>query len=120
MTHPLLDVLLAAAGGRPPAADGSVHLLPPLTGPVDAVVTFTAHSFVVADVDERLLRSRLRPDDPGATTHAAFIAWLAEHLGGRAGQLDVVLAAPALDGPPQLDLERRDDLGQHHRVARAA
>src|SRR5437588_5688687 len=100
MAHGLLYILLAAADGRPPAADGGVELLPPLDGPADAVVTFTAHSYVVAGIDEDQMRARLRPDDPGAATQVEFIAWLAEHLGCRAGQLDVVLAAPALAGPP--------------------
>ena len=119
MSHPLLKVLLDAAAGRPPAPDGALEVLPPLEGPVDAVVAFTAHSYLVADVDPELARSRLRPGDPGAPTLPAFIAWLATELGARAGHLDAVLAAAALDGPPPLRLEPRADLEDHYRVSGA-
>ncbi len=119
MTHPLLKVLLDAARGQPPAPDGTVEVLAPLPGAVDAVVTFTAHSYLAAEVDPELARSRLRPDDPGAATQPAFLTWLAGQLRTRAGQLDAVLAAPGLDGPPPLQLQSRGDLEQHHRVARA-
>jgi len=119
VAHPLLDVLLEAARGRAPAPDGRVDVLPALAGPVDAIVTFTARAFIVADVDPDLVRSRLRPNDPGAPTLPAFVTWLADQVGGRAGQVDVVLAAPALEGPAPLPLDDRDDMTHHHRVARA-
>jgi len=120
MAHPLLDVLLDAARGRPPVPDGAVEVLPPLPGPVDAaVVAFTAHSYLVADVDPELARSRLGDGDPGAPTRPAFLTWLAAQLGAMAGQLDAVLAAPGLDGTPPLELELRTDLEHHQRVARA-
>ncbi len=120
MTHPLLSVLLDAAHGRPPTPDGTVEVLPPLAGPVDAVVTFTARGYLVADVDAELVRSRLRGGDPGAPTLPAFLTWLAGQLGARAGQVDAVLAAPGLDGAPPLELETRADLEHHHRVTRAS
>ncbi|HZD74020.1 MAG TPA: GNAT family N-acetyltransferase [Actinomycetota bacterium] len=119
MRHPLLEVLLEAAAGRPPAPDGSVELLPPPPGPVHAVLTFTAHSYVAAPVEPERLRAHLRPDYPGAATEPRFLAWLADELGRRAGQIDMVLAASPLDGAPPLDLEPRDDLAAHPRVARA-
>jgi GNAT superfamily N-acetyltransferase len=120
MTHSLLDVLLEAARGRPPEPDGTVEVLPPLPGPVEAaVVAFTAHSYLVADVGPELARSRLRDGDPGAPTRPAFLTWLGEQLGSQPGQLDAVLAAPGLDGARPLELEPRTDLEHHHRVARA-
>jgi GNAT superfamily N-acetyltransferase len=120
MAHPLLGVLLEAARGRPPEPDGLVEVLPALPGPVDAVAAFTAHTYVVADIDPELVRSHLRPGDPGGPTLPAFLAWLAAHLGGRAGQVDAVLAALGLEGAPPIELEPRTDLGHHHRVARAS
>jgi GNAT superfamily N-acetyltransferase len=119
MSHPLLEVLLDAAAGRPPPTDCSVELLPPPPGPVQAVLTFTAHSYVAAPVEPERLRAHLRPDYPGAATEPAFLAWLAGELGRRAGQIDMVLAAPPLDGSPPLELQRRDDLAAHPRVVRA-
>jgi RimJ/RimL family protein N-acetyltransferase len=119
MRHPLLEVMLEAAAGRPPVADCSVDLLPSPPGPANAVVSFTAHSYVSAPVDPERLRSRLRPGDPGAATRPEFLAWLAAELDSGAGQLDMLLAAFPLDGPPPLELVPRDDLVAHPRVARA-
>jgi GNAT superfamily N-acetyltransferase len=117
MTHPLLTVLAEAARGRPPEADGRVDVLPPLGGPLDALVVFTAHSYVVADIDQELARSRLQTDDPGTPTLPASLGWLAERLGAQARQLDAVLAAPGQDGAPPLRLERRTDLDGRYRAA---
>ena len=119
MRHPLLEVMLEAAAGRPPVADCSVDLLPPPPGPADAVVSFTAHSYVAAPVDAGLLRPRLCPGDPGAATRPEFLAWLAAELGTSAGQLDMLLAAFPLEGPPPLELPESADLAAHPRVARA-
>jgi GNAT superfamily N-acetyltransferase len=119
MRHPLLEVMLDAAAGRPPPPDGSVELLPPPPGPVHAVLTFTAHSYVAAPVSSERLRAHLRPDYPGATTEPGFLAWLAAELGRRASQIDMVMAASPLDGAPPVDLDPRDDLAAHPRVARA-
>jgi RimJ/RimL family protein N-acetyltransferase len=119
MRHPLLEVMLEAAAGRPPVADCSVDLLPPPPGPADAVVSFTAHSYVASPVDAGLLRPRLRPGDPGAATRPEFLAWLAAELGSSAGQLDMLLAAFPLEGPPPLELLESADLAAHPRVARA-
>lgn len=120
LSHPLVGVLLDAARGRLPAPDGMVEVLPALPGPVDAaVVTFTAHSYLVAGVDPELALSRLGDGDPGAPTRPAFLAWLGELLGAQAGQLDAVLAAPGLEGAPPLELGPRSDLDHHHRVSRA-
>jgi GNAT superfamily N-acetyltransferase len=119
MRHPLLQVLLDAAAGRPPPPDGLVELLPPPPGPVDAVVSFTAHAYVAAAVDPEAMRAHLRRDDPGAATRPAFVSWLAADLGREAGQIDMLMAATPLDGPPALALEARTGLASHRRVARA-
>jgi hypothetical protein len=119
MPHPLLQVMLDAAAGRPPPPDGLVELLSPPPGPVDAVVSFTAHAYVAAAVDPEAMRAHLRRDDPGAATRPAFVSWLAAQLGHEAGQIDMLVAATPLDGPPPLVLEGRDGVASHQRVARA-
>jgi GNAT superfamily N-acetyltransferase len=119
MRHPLLQVMLDAAAGRPPPPDGLVELLPPPPGPVDAVVSFTAHAYVAAAVDPEAMRAHLRHDDPGAATRPAFVSWLAGQLGREAGQIDMLVAATPLDGPPPLALEAFAGLASHRRVARA-
>jgi GNAT superfamily N-acetyltransferase len=119
MTHPLLGVLLDAARGRPPAPDGAVEVLPGLPGPVDAVLAFTAHHLVVADVDPELVAARLPDGDLAAPMSPAFLAWLAGRLGSRPGSVDVVLAAEGLGGDPPLALRRVADRGSHQRVVEA-
>jgi GNAT superfamily N-acetyltransferase len=119
MAHPLLRVLQEAARGRPPAPDGAVEVLPALPGPVDAVVAFTAHHLIVADVDPGLVAAELPGGDLAAPVGVAFLGWLGGRLGSRPGSLDVVLAAPGLGGEPPLELRAGVDPERHPRVARA-
>jgi GNAT superfamily N-acetyltransferase len=95
-------------------------MLPALPGPRHAVLAFTAHHVIVADVDETILRARLPPDDLGAPMSAAFLLFLAGWVGAEPGTLDVVLAAPAASGSPTaVKLSVRTDLDNHPRVRRA-
>jgi GNAT superfamily N-acetyltransferase len=119
MSHPLLGLLLDAARGRPPAPDGAVEVLPPPPGPVGAaVLAFTAHHVVVADLDPALVATRLPDGDLSAPMGPAFLAWLGGRLGGRPGSLDVVLAAEGLGGRPPLELMPTDPR-RHPRAAMA-
>lgn len=118
--HPLATLLQAAARGGFPPFDGVVEIFPPLDGKVDAVVAFTAHSAVAVDLRPDDIRARLDPDDFGASMSATFLAWLSERLGTPPGVLDLVLAAPSRPAAAgDLSLDRRDDLTEHPRVARA-
>jgi GNAT superfamily N-acetyltransferase len=117
--HPLSTLLQAAARGRFPPQDGAVEVLPPLEGKVDAVVAFTAHSATAVDLPAEDIRARLDPDDFGASMSATFLAWLSERLGTPPGVLDNTMVAPARSVAADFALERRDDLMDHPRVARA-
>jgi GNAT superfamily N-acetyltransferase len=119
VTHPLPGLLLDAARGRPPAPDGAVEVLPPLPGPVDAVLAFTAHHVVVAGVDPALVASRLLPGDLSAPMGPAFLSWLGARLGSRPGSQDVVLAAEGLGGRPPLERLPVADPAGHPRAAMA-
>jgi GNAT superfamily N-acetyltransferase len=119
MAHPLLRLLHEAAAGRPPPPDGGVRVLPPLPGPVDAVLAFTAHHLVVADVDPGEVAARLPDGDLSAPMGAAFLTWLGGRIGGRPGSLDVVLAAEGLGGRPSLELLPVVDPERHPRAAEA-
>ena len=62
---PLSVLLRNAAGGRFPPPDGTVRVLASPPGPVDAVVAFTAHNVIAADVDQgEILQHDLRTDRP--------------------------------------------------------
>jgi GNAT superfamily N-acetyltransferase len=119
--HPLSLLLQEAARGHFPAADGTVEILPPLDGKVDAVVAFTAHSAVAVDLPAGDVRARLDPDDFGASMSATFLAWISDRLGTPPGVLDNVMVAPARApaAADPIELLPRDDLMEHPRVARA-
>lgn len=119
--HPLARILREAALGRPPPADGAVEVLEPLGGPVEAVCAFTAHSAIAARAPRREILERLDPDDLGASMSAAFLAWLGERTGAAVGVVDAVLVAPAVPAPgvAPAELEGREDLWDHPRVARS-
>jgi GNAT superfamily N-acetyltransferase len=114
--HPLRTVLLNAACGRFPAADGCVELLPPPPGPAMAVVGFTARHLIATTAPERWLRERLPDGDLLAPMGPRFLAELGAELGLCADGIDVVLAARGLDGDAALD---EVDRSAHPRVARA-
>jgi len=118
--HPLSALLQEAARGRFPVPDGTVELLPPLEGKVDAVVAFTAHSAVAVDLPAGDIREHLDPGDFGASMSATFLAWLSDRLGTPPGVLDNVLVAPSRPAADaDIPLVPRDDLAGHPRVARA-
>jgi len=119
VTERLLRLLLDAAGGAPPPADGVVEVWAAPTGPVDAVLAFTAHHVVAAAVDPDLVAARLPDGDLSAPMGPAFLGWLGDRLGSRPGSLDVVLAAGGLGGSPPLELTPGVDPDRHERVARA-
>jgi GNAT superfamily N-acetyltransferase len=119
----LYDVLSAAAAGRPPEPDGTVEVLPQ-QGPAAAVVAFSAHFVVCADVDPAWVRAQLAPGDWSAPHGARFLVALADRIGAGIGALDVVLARSTAGagepaepvGPVELEeIEARD----HPRVVRA-
>jgi hypothetical protein len=116
---PLSRLFAEIAHGRLPPPDGKVEVFGPAPGPVDAVVGFTAHHCIAAAVDREAVLRRLPADELSAPLSATFLSWLGEELGSAPGSLDMVLLAPeAVDEPEPV--ERRHDLDDHPRVARAA
>jgi GNAT superfamily N-acetyltransferase len=120
---PVLAVLLDAANDRFPPADLSVDVLPPASGALaDAVLSFSGHSFVVADVDAAKVRRQMPSDDPGGPMRPAFLTWLGKQLRSDPGQVDAVLVAqPGWVSPKALQLEPADgaEADAHERVQRA-
>lgn len=122
----LLALLLDAADGRFPPADGGVTVLAQ-PSPRDAgVLGFTAHAVVFADADPDWIAAQLKPGDLGAPLQPPFLQALCDRTGRVAGSIDMLCVAPNLDGDPLLDLTPLDlgaDLdspaGHHPRVERA-
>jgi len=118
----VLDLLTGAAAGSWPPADGEVEVVGSPAGPVDAVVAFSAHAIVAADVAEEWVRGHLASGaDLTGPMRPDFVARLGEHLGTRPGSLDVTLAAAGSgDGPGRQGLRPLSaEASDHPRVARA-
>jgi GNAT superfamily N-acetyltransferase len=98
----LRRLLENAAAGRFPLADGGIEVVPSPEGPVHAVLGFTAHHVIAADVDPNEAIAQVDADDIASPMGAPFLAWLGERLGSVPGTLDVVLAARAGEGAPDL------------------
>src|SRR6476620_1667044 len=93
---------------------------------VAAVLAFTAHNVIAAEVARGEVEARLDLADPGAPMSAPFLTWLGQHVGAEPGVLDCVLvrygtggSAGSAAGPDHLALVPRPDLTAHPRAARA-
>jgi hypothetical protein len=123
--HPLATMLAEAAHDRLPPADGSVTVVTAPPGRADAVVAFTSHAIVAADIGEASVRRRLPPDDPAAPMSTRFLTWLAKQLKTEPGDIDVVLVAhPGWASPKALrlsplegDAGNAGNGGDHERLA---
>jgi hypothetical protein len=88
----VLDLLHAAARGAFPPEDGRTEVTGAVAGAPAAVVSFTAHHLVAADVPAEEVLARVDPGDLKGPLAPGVLAWLAERTGLVAGSLDVVLA----------------------------
>ncbi|AHH99340.1 hypothetical protein [Kutzneria albida] len=109
--HPLLAVLLAAADGVFPPADGTVRFLPPLVGGMQAVVSLTGHAAVATSLPREAFHG-LGLDGFGAALRPEVLLLLAGST-GVVGDLDVTLVARGTGGG---GLPLRTDLDDHPRV----
>lgn len=109
--HPLLELYLAAAGGRFPEVDGTVRVLPPLAGGLEAAVGLTGYAIVCTALAPAAVLAR-DVDAFGGSLAPPFLCWLAGDA-GRIGSLDVTLCCRGRGGGA---LPRRHDLDEHPRV----
>lgn len=116
----MLDLLHAAARGMFPPEDGRTEVVPAVEGAPAAVLSFTAHHVVAADLPADEVLARVDPRDLKGPLAPGVLAWLAERTGLYAGSLDVLFAwrADRAAAPEGLAVERvqRPD---HPRVVRA-
>jgi hypothetical protein len=110
-----MAVLDGAADGRFPPADGEFEVLPPEKSEFRAVVAFTGHAYVLADIERNDL-AELGADGYGGASRPDVLLRLAGPE-GHVGSVDVVLVTAARPGPT---LPPRTDLADHPRVRRSA
>jgi hypothetical protein len=115
--HPLGELIIAVAGGRFPAADGSWRRVPPWRPGVEAIVAFTGHAVfaVEPDIPDHLL-GELGADGFGGAHDPRLISALAG-TDGWIDSLDMLLVASGTGSSPLVD---RPDLAAHPRAAFAA
>lgn len=116
--HRLTDLFNRMARGIYPPRDDLVEIVDSPPGKTDAVVAFTSHHVIAGSVDPDLVRLQLDEGDDAAAMRAPFLTWMGEQLGTRPGSLRVVMVAIGT-GLGTEDLERRDDMYNHTRVAAA-
>lgn len=109
VVNPLLSVLLSAAAGEFPPADGQAVYLPPLPNGHAAVVSLTGRAYLATEHRIPGL------DGFGSALRPEVLRELAGPT-GEIGTLDVTLAASGLGGG---DLPARPDLADHPRVRHA-
>jgi GNAT superfamily N-acetyltransferase len=115
----ILDLLHAAARGAFPPEDGATEVVGAVPGAAAAVLSFTAHHVVAADVPASEVLGRVDPADLKGPLAPGVLAWLAERTGLVAGSLDVVLAwVPERTAVPDFAV-REVEAGDHPRVVRA-
>jgi GNAT superfamily N-acetyltransferase len=88
----ILELLHAAARGDFPPEDGATHVVGAAAGAQAAVLSFTGHHVVAADVPAEEVLAAVDPANLNGPMAPPVLAWLADRTGLRAGSLDVVLA----------------------------
>jgi hypothetical protein len=108
-----------AAAGRFPPADGLVEVVPSPGGPADAIVGFTGHFVVAADIDPDEFAAHVPPGDLAAPMSPASLLWLGARLGSTATTYDALLCGigTGTGVPPWL---HEVDGHEHSRVEEAA
>lgn len=114
----LTDLLRGIEQGAFPPPDGGLSVYPQPSPRDAAVVAFTAHNVVIADVDAQWVHAQNPDGDLSAPLNPPFLTALCHKLGRRVNNIDMVATAPAAAGPPALPLTELTDR-QHPRVCRA-
>lgn len=115
--HPFAEILSDAAAGRFPSVDGGFEVMAPHRSGHAAIVEFTGHAVVLADVSHSEL-SALGADGFGGASHPD-IKRLIAGAGGAIGSHDAVLVARGRGPIDRSELASRHDLDDHPRVVRS-
>jgi hypothetical protein len=117
--HPLAQRLADTARGRYPELDGAVEVVPSPGPPCDALVAFTGHYVLAADVDPDEVAARWPVGALSLPFAPASLVWLAESLGRTPLTHDILLVTFG-DGMGAPEWLRRDDDFAHPRVDEAS
>ena len=113
------ELMAEIAAGRMPPTDARVLVVPAPSTTYAAVLAFTAHHLIAADVPDRWIQERIRHDPFTAPTSPAFLLELGRRAGHPAGTVDVVFTAPAVSASAAPLAVREVPLDSQPRVERA-
>jgi hypothetical protein len=116
--HPLAGFFRRLAHGQFPPFDGLVEVYPRPPGAVGALLGFSGHHVVAADVDPEWVECLCPPGALTAPLSPSFQSALAIRLGHEPGPLDLLFVAPGLPGEPELPFRTLDCSHPHSRVRR--
>lgn len=102
--------------GAFPRADGCIEAVRPHAG--TAVVGFSAHILIAADVTQQWVDDQLPHGDLAEPLNPTFLGTLAEYLDLRVNGTDLVTFGHRLGGPAPIELKEVTETS-HPRVARA-
>lgn len=114
----LAAILDAAGRGRFPPFDAGIEVIPRATGAVVAVVAFSGHHVIAADVEPEWVAARCPADDLSAPMSPAFLEALGKKLGAQPGAHDLLLSGLGRGETPSL-LLRSVEAAAHPRVRRS-
>ncbi len=117
--HALAETLRDAAHGVFPPADGVVEVVPSPGGSCDAIVAFTGHFVLAADIDAAKVAARMPTGEFSVPLSPASLLWIAAELGLEPATHDAVLVTMGTGAGAPAWLRRADDLA-HPRVDRAS
>ena len=118
MAHALAHFFESAARGDYPAADGGFDVVPSPGGSADALIGFTGHFVLAADIEAALVGTMAPPGDFSVPLSASFLTWVGTQIGSAPMTQDALLVATAIVGEPSVPLTLIDDV-DHPRVRRA-
>ena len=116
--HPLGALFADIVRGVYPPVDCKTETTPRPGGVVGAVLAFTGHHIVAADVDPAWVAERCPEGDLLTPLSPGFLLELQHRIGGTSDALDVVFCGPALSGGPDIAMRLIEDR-IHPRVLRA-
>jgi GNAT superfamily N-acetyltransferase len=99
--------------------DAEIEVIPRVTGAIGAVIAFSGHHVLAADVDPEWVAAHCPHGDLSAPLGPPFLQALSQRLDAAAGAHDLLLAAPGRTGAPELELEPVDETIDHPRIRRS-
>lgn len=97
----LADILRGVERGVFPTPDLGISVVPAPSEREAAVVAFTGHIVIAADVSREWVAERVPAGDLAAPTNPPFLTALAELTGRRVSSIDAMLLAPAITDPAE-------------------